>query len=372
VKITILGHNLSSNASMRAHRLAMAAKQFAEVTVVGPVKQRGAWGPLPQEPWIKPIEIKNVPKFYRTAIELISASEGDVLIAVKPYLPSFGVALLAAECRSVPVILDLDDLDSALFPEPNPEWKSRMAELRDPLSLVYLGLLTKLTAAASGITVASSRLQKRFGGTLVPHGCPVSQFTPSAVNREKARKRYGFVGPVVLFPGTRRTHKGLRSLAKAVAHVQGARLAVLCRPGDYSESKWDEFPLTRIPTVPYEDLPELLAAADVIAIPQLDTEAAQHQMPMKVYDAMAMAKPIVATSVSDLPVVLDGCARIVTPGNSEELANSIKDLLENPAKATALGERARARCLEKYSMERVGEALLAAINDAKARFGAGH
>ena len=48
MKITILSHNLTSNAVMRAHRLAVAARHFAEVTVIGPVKHRGAWGALPR------------------------------------------------------------------------------------------------------------------------------------------------------------------------------------------------------------------------------------------------------------------------------------------------------------------------------------
>src|SRR5579859_1599886 len=92
VKITILCHNLTSNAAMRAHRLALAARYFAELTLVGPVKHRGAWGALPQEPWIKPFPFKNLPKFYETALDLIAAADGDVLIAVKPYLSSYGVA----------------------------------------------------------------------------------------------------------------------------------------------------------------------------------------------------------------------------------------------------------------------------------------
>src|ERR1700757_2346206 len=110
MKITVLSHNLSSNAVMRAHRLAVAASLFADVTLIGPVKHRGPWGALPQEPWIKPVQSKQFPKFFKAVLELIEAADGDVLIAVKPYLASFGVALLAAECRKVPIILDIDDL----------------------------------------------------------------------------------------------------------------------------------------------------------------------------------------------------------------------------------------------------------------------
>src|SRR5262249_38758696 len=157
-------------------------------------------------------------------------------------------------------------------------------------------------------------------------------------------------GPVVVFPGTRRTHKGLKPLAKAVARIPRARLAVLCREDDFTQPEWQEFPLIRIPLIPYASLPALLAAADVVAIPQLDTEAASHQMPMKVYDAMSMARPIVASAVSDLPVVLEGCARLVAPGDVSSLSKAIGSLLENPAEAQALGQRARARCLQNYTM----------------------
>lgn len=364
MKITILSHNLSSNAVMRAHRLAVAAQHFAEVTMIGPVKHRGAWGALPPEPWIKSVPSKNIPKFFRAVVELIEAADGDVLIAVKPYLSSYGVALLAAECRNVPVILDIDDLDTALAEPAETGLPQRLDDMRDPASLTYLRVLSKATAAAAAITVASTTLQKRFGGTLLPHGCLTGQFDPAIINREEARKRFGFSGPVVLFPGTRRTHKGLKPLAKAVARIPGARLAVLCRPQDFAQAEWDEFPLIKIPILPYASLPALLAAADVVAIPQMDTEAAQHQMPMKIYDAMAMGKPIVASTVSDLPTTLEGCARLVPPGEVGPLTAAIQDLLQHPAEARALGVRARARCLEKYSMRHIADTLEEVVNGA--------
>lgn len=350
---------------MRAHRLGLAARNFGEVTVMGPVKHRGAWGALPRESWIKPVESKNLPKFFQTALELILASEADVLIAVKPYLASYGVALLAGECRRIPVVLDIDDLDVELAPKIERNLEETLLDLRDPASATYLRILSRATGAASAITVASTRLQARFGGALVPHGCPVEQMDPAAVARDQARKRFGFDGPVVVFPGTRRTHKGLKPLAKAVARIPGARLAVLCRPDDFTQPEWQEFPLIRIPLIPYADLPALLAAADVVAIPQLDTEAAAHQMPMKVYDAMAMARPIVATTVSDLPTVLDGCARLVPPGDVGALSKAIRGLLEHPDEARALGLKARSRCVENYTMQHVADALQQTILGAR-------
>src|SRR5262249_45010457 len=142
MRITILSHNLTSNASMRAHRLGLAARHFADVTMLGPVKHRGAWGALPQEDWIKPVESKNFPKFYKTAIQMILSSEADVIIAVKPYLASYGVALLAGESRGVPVILDIDDLDVELAAKSEQSKSERSLStvvegLRDPASTTY-------------------------------------------------------------------------------------------------------------------------------------------------------------------------------------------------------------------------------------------
>lgn len=361
MKITILSHNLTSNAAMRAHRLGLAARQFADVTVVGPVKHRGVWGALPPEEWIKSIESKNLPKFYKTAVGVVASSDADVFIAVKPFLASYGIALLAAECRRVPVILDIDDLDVELAPKAELALPEIIHGLRDPASTIYLRILSRATSAAAAITVASTRLQQRFGGTLVPHGCPLDRMDPNRVDRQEARQRFGFTGPVVVFPGTRRTHKGLKPLAKAVARLTGVSLAVLCRPEDFSQPEWREYPLLRIPLIRYADLPALLAAADVVAIPQLDTPAASHQMPMKVYDAMAMARPIVASAVSDLPIVLENCAKLVAPGDATGLAKAIQQLLDHPEEAKELGQRARTRCMENYSIERVAESLQSVV-----------
>src|SRR4051812_32303225 len=65
MKITVLSHNLSSNASMRAHRLATAASTFAEVSLIGPIERsRGLWPALPQEPWIKTVRERRFPDFF--------------------------------------------------------------------------------------------------------------------------------------------------------------------------------------------------------------------------------------------------------------------------------------------------------------------
>ena len=357
MKVTVLSHDLSTNAGRRTHRLAGAIGTFADVKLIGPESRSRKWLELPDDPGVVTVRKRRFPEFHESFAELVEAADGDVLVAVKPHLASFGVALVAAELRDVPVILDIDDLDVAL--SPRSEWIHDPAkrDLSRPKSPVYVSLLTRATGAASAVTVCCRALQRRFGGTVIPQPVDTDSFDPARADRDRARHDLGLDGPTVLFPGVPRRHKGLELLAEAVARVAGARLAVTCRQEDLAGPLWERLPVTRLPQVPYASAPALYAAADVVAIAQLDTDAARHQMPLKAVDAMAMGRPIVASAVSDLPELLDGCGRIVPPGDVDALAAAIGELLADADQASELGANARARCLERCSYRRVGERL---------------
>jgi glycosyltransferase involved in cell wall biosynthesis len=357
MRVTVLSHDLSTNAGRRTHRLAGAARTFADVKLIGPASRSHRWLDLPGEPWIHTVRKRRWPDFQASFEELVEAADGDVLIPVKPHIASFAVALVASELRGVPVILDIDDLDVALAPRSRWAADPAMADLSRPKSPVFVSLLTRAIGAADAVTVCCQALRERFGGTVVPQPVDTALFDPDRTDRERARRKLGFDGPTVLFPGVPRPHKGLEQLADAVARIPGARLAVTCRPEDLAGPEWAGRPISRVGIVPYPSAPALYAAADVVAIPQLDDEAAHHQMPLKAVDAMAMGRPVVASAVSDLPQVLDGCGRLVPPGDGAALAAALGELLADRAQARELGDRARARCLERYSFERVGEQL---------------
>jgi glycosyltransferase involved in cell wall biosynthesis len=357
MRVTVLSHDLSTNGGRRTHRLAGVVGTFADVKLIGPASRSHRWLDMPQEPWIHTVRKRRWPDFHASFEQLVDAADGDVLIAVKPHLASFAVALVASELRGVPVILDIDDLDVALAPRSSWPADPAMTDLSRPKSPVFVSLLTRAAGAADAITVCCRALGERFGGTVIPQPVDTSLFDPSRTDRDRARSELGLDGPTVLFPGIPRPHKGLELLAEAVARVPGAQLVVACRREDLAGPRWARGPIRRVDMIPYPSAPALYAAADVVAIPQLDDEAARHQMPLKAVDAMAMGRPVVASAVSDLPELLDGCGRLVPPGDVEALTAALVDLLRDEAQARELGDRARARSLERYSFERVGERL---------------
>jgi glycosyltransferase involved in cell wall biosynthesis len=92
-----------------------------------------------------------------------------------------------------------------------------------------------------------------------------------------------------------------------------------------------------------------MEAADVIAVPQRDSPDTRGQVPAKLFDAMALARPIVSTRVSMIPEILEGCGVVVPSGDPAALGAAIARLADDRALAGELGARARVRCVERYS-----------------------
>jgi len=88
-----------------------------------------------------------------------------------------------------------------------------------------------------------------------------------------------------------------------------------------------------------DDVPALLAAADVVVVPsRWDARA------LIVQEAMQAGRPIVASRVGGIPDVTgDDGAVLVSPGDPDELAAAVTAVLDDPATAARLASAARAR-----------------------------
>lgn len=90
---------------------------------------------------------------------------------------------------------------------------------------------------------------------------------------------------------------------------------------------------------------------------------------LTVVEAMALGKPAVVTRVGGLPeVVADGVTGyVVPPRDAEALAARITQLLEDPDARRRMGEAARARFLERFTIERMVDEHLALYGSLLAR-----
>jgi glycosyltransferase involved in cell wall biosynthesis len=82
-------------------------------------------------------------------------------------------------------------------------------------------------------------------------------------------------------------------------------------------------------------------------------------------DAMAFARPIVATAAGGIPeAVVDGSTgRIVPVRDPAALAQALRELLDNPSRAEAMGRAGRRRFEERFSAERMVAETLAVYEE---------
>lgn len=94
------------------------------------------------------------------------------------------------------------------------------------------------------------------------------------------------------------------------------------------------------------DIPTILAASDVFVLAS-DREG----LPIAVLEAMAAARPIVATRVGDLPAVVEDGATgyLVAPGDGNALATALTTVLGDSAAAECMGAAAR-EVAQRYSL----------------------
>lgn len=95
------------------------------------------------------------------------------------------------------------------------------------------------------------------------------------------------------------------------------------------------------------DMAALLAGLDV-GVLSSRTEA----FPNVIVETMACAVPFVATDVGDVAAIIGDSGRVVPPRNAVALADALLEVLAAPAAArAALGSQARARALERFSLD---------------------
>jgi len=320
------------------------------------------------------VESRRMPGFLRTMTELARRADGDLVLASKTKLGSAGVGYLKRVRDRRPLLLDIDDWEVGFHLRSGP-WGTlgRAVNLGNPTALPWTWLCERLTGLADGITVASRFLQQRFGGSLITHVRDTDAWKPGCADPAEGRRRLGLgTERLVMFLGTPRGYKGLEDLAAAIASLgrPDVALAVIGASPDSAAGRQIVrlCPRARlVPWVPFDQIPAFLAAADVVAVPQRSTPDTLGQVPAKLFDAMALGRPVVSTRVSMIPEILDGCGLLVEPGDVAALAAAIARLVDNPIEAQALGARARERCVERYSFEAARRELFPLVESVMAK-----
>jgi alpha-maltose-1-phosphate synthase len=121
--------------------------------------------------------------------------------------------------------------------------------------------------------------------------------------------------------------------------------------------------------VPPAAVPGLLQECDAAAAPYPPEAAGQDDYfsPLKVYEYMAAAMPIIASAVGQIPSIVDDgrTGILVPPGEPASLAAALTSLAEDPALRERLGNQARRDAVERFSWNGVLSRITAALPPAR-------
>ncbi|TAK34074.1 MAG: glycosyltransferase [Chloroflexota bacterium] len=361
-KISMLTADCTIHTLPRSRILAQLLAAKYEVEVVAPVfpGDQDGYGAFPWPCRYVPVPVRKLPGFTRSVTDLLDSLTGDVIYASKPKTTSLGVALLARRRRKTPVVVDIDDREIYhCYPYSYHMSKNLLLSFKQwshpnayPLTLA----MEKLVRRADHVTSVSSYFQKMFGGTVVPQAVDTDLFDPALYDRETLRRQWGLERyKVVLFLGRPQPHKGLEDILGAIemsCHPE-TRLVVVGGHTPYLDSLRQRERVICLGPQPFDQAPAFLAMADVVMLPQRLSPLALGQMPAKLPEALAMGVPVIASAISDMPRQVGNGGMVVSPGDIAALGRALDRLLSDNELARIIGQTARRRALELYSLAAV-------------------
>ena len=222
-----------------------------------------------------------------------------------------------------------------------------------------------------------SHLLKPARVHVVPNGIDTDLFRPRPPS--EVRAELGLPqGPLFVCVGRLSRDKGYQHAVRALALLDGkTSYASLVIVGDGEEQpRLEQLAqnlsvdrrVTFAGAQPPEMVPLYLAAADAFLFPTERDEAA----PLVLPQAMASALPVVASRIGGITEVLGDSRRygmLIPPGDTEALADAMRELLREDVLRRQLGEAARERVLAEYTLERMVERTLDVYRIAIARLG---
>lgn len=285
-------------------------------------------------------------------------------IIMERYYNFAGVGLIAAHQLGIPALLEVN----ALIVDPPTVHKRRIDDaLGGPMRRWAEWQCRTAAVIITPLHTTVPTTIPRTNIVELPWGADVERFT-AAATRRLHRDRSLSTPPRIVFIGSFRPWHGASDLVRAALLLlqQGYNLQ-LTLIGDGPERSATEAlaapfadHFTFIGAVPYERIPDLLAEADIGVAPFVTAPhpalraAGFFWSPLKIYEYMAAALPVVTAAIPPLDtIVRHGQEGLLYPeGDLPALAATLKRLIDTPSSVRTMGLAARKRLVEHYSWQR--------------------
>jgi glycosyltransferase involved in cell wall biosynthesis len=217
-------------------------------------------------------------------------------------------------------------------------------------------------------------------------GCRSVLYTPCFVDvnrfrvddeaRKKIRQDWGARDDdiIVGYAGVSTEQEGVAVLLEAIKGLRGrdsrVRVAVLGVPvhtggrGNVDVAQLAETlqlgdAVIVMPPVVHAEVPNILAACDVLCAPKIDTAVNRASIPMKVIEYLSMGLPTVTTPVGELErIVTDGVNGFMAePGDVGDLESVLEKVISDYEASQEVGRRGRMGVASEFGIDAVGRTI---------------
>lgn len=212
--------------------------------------------------------------------------------------------------------------------------------------------------------------------TTVPNGVDVERFKP--IDRAEARRGLPPLdGRWIVFVGNLVPWQGLDTLIRAspALHRDHGDLRFIVI-GDGVQRHTLENLATEVGTsnrfafvgaIPHDAVPAYINASEVCVAPFSRRRNEEVGLsPLKLYEYLSCARPVVASDLPGLDFVrLQAAGVLIPPDNPDALADALSHLLKHPEDARAMGERGRAYVVRERSWAQTAERIEHVLLEAR-------
>lgn len=291
--------------------------------------------------------------FYRQAKAIVAAGDAERVLVRNLKLAQ----VLLGMKRVPPLVFEAHELFAQSFRDSNPA--------RGPFAARKLASLAQREKAvyrkADGLLALTSHLVEDIRaayGVATP-----ARVAPDGVDLDVARRAAAPppAEPVALYLGSLHPWKGVEILVSAAKLLPQARIQIAggtperiaqLRALAYSLGVQDR--VSFLGPVPPAERFRVIAGARICVLPlSTSSIATRYTSPLKLFEYMAMRRPIVAAAVPAIREILthERDALLVPPGSPEALAGAISRLLQQPDLASRLCEAAYRLVETHYTWE---------------------
>lgn len=308
------------------------------------------------------------PSYFKASKAFAEQLEGRLIFCVKSYMNTTPLAWHMKKTQGRKMGVYLDEWDGALWHRLSPleKLKTFRREMRYTLSDYCCAKSEKYISKADLVFSTTQFLKERFGGEVTRYGVDSDFFKRQ--DSVELKQSLGLADKFVLvFGGVVRPHKGLELFLQALAERSDPDLHLLIVgpendvvQGYMNNPEYRSY-ISCTDSLKREQMPEYLSVADVLIVPLGDDLLAQSQMPCKIFESMAMAKPVIATKTPDIADVLGGEGWMIDSGTVAEVLAAIREIRSDILFAQHKASSARERVCNLYSEKAVSERIINAV-----------